>query len=42
MWWNFLNNLDEIIIWLIAIIFFGSSSMIGIIAFIRWFIKIFN
>jgi len=41
MWWNFLNNLDELIIWIIAIIFLGITSIIGITAIIKWIIKLF-
>ena len=41
MWWNFLNNLNELIIWIIAIVFFGVTSIIGIIIIIKWIIRLF-
>lgn len=41
MWWNLLDKLDELIIWIIAIVFFGITSIIGIIIIIKWIIRLF-
>ncbi|GAG98113.1 unnamed protein product, partial [marine sediment metagenome] len=39
--WNFLDKLDELIIWLIVIIFIGTISVIGLITIIKWIVRLF-
>jgi len=41
MWWNFLNNLDKLIIWGLIVILIGVVFTIGVITIIKWVVGLF-
>jgi len=41
MWWNFLNNLDKLIIWGLLGILIGVVLIVGVITIIKWVINLF-
>lgn len=41
MWWNFLNNLDKLIIWGLVTILIGLVLIVGVITIIKWFAGLF-
>lgn len=41
MWWNFLNNLDKLIVWGFVVILAGIVLIVGIVTIIKWVAGLF-
>ena len=36
MWWNFLNSLDKLIVWLVIFFSISFILIVGIVTIIKW------